>query len=791
MCLNSGDVLHKRYKIIAQIGRGGFGRTYKAQDLQKSSHPLCAVKEIVAPQSSDANILQEVKKRFNREGESLSRLGTHPQIPELFDYFAENNKFYLIQEYIEGHDLSEEIGTGRLPMNQSDILQLLEDILEVLAFVHQQNLIHRDIKPSNLRRRNSDKKIVLIDFGAVKELNSIAITSEGVINITQAIGTPGYMAPEQQRGNPQLNSDLYALGMICIQALTGLHPRTLPTDPNTGNIIWRYATSDRPMINISPELDHILNKMVGYLFSDRYYSAVEALQELRQLSASGISTLSSKKPAKSKPLFPTINLKCQVWWGVGATLVILGVWRVNQLIPTTCPLIIGDKISCGEESLIKTVTLPEKQEGVKAYANQRYQEAVTWLKKARQKIPTDPEILIYLNNAQLQAEKVPFYTIGVAIPLGNPSDGGDSGQEILRGVAQLQTEVNRNRSIKGYGLRVVLGDDYNETEQAKEIATKLSEQGEILGIIGHYTSENTRAALPIYDLNHLTVISPTSTAESLTEENSRFLRTIPQDSVSAEVLARYLSQVAKKDKVVVFYNPNSAYSRSLHERFLISFDEQNGQVVKQVDLAKPIFDAEAAIRQAQKRGATSLVLFPDAKSNPYAFSNALKVIRANKGRYLIVGGNSLDSTDILQERALSKGIIVTISWHYLGSNNQNFSNFANQLWGSEVSSRTAMAYDAARVLSVGLESQFSLSFKEKIESFFNPIIRRELLYLSLKKPDFQTQGATGEISFELSGNRHEKIVELVKVMPTKCSPYGYLFIPNKFTSAEAAGLKCQ
>ncbi|HAC64339.1 MAG TPA: serine/threonine protein kinase, partial [Cyanothece sp. UBA12306] len=694
MSLNPGDIFHQHYKIIARLGSGGFGKTYQAQDLANPNHPLCVIKEIIQPQSSDPDILQEVEKRFLREGKTLALLGEHPQIPKLFEYFTEDQKFYLIQEYIDGHDLSQEISPGCLPLSETEIRQILRDVLEVLAFVHQQQIIHRDLKPSNLRRRKKDGKIILLDFGAVKEIGTMATTYPGEENRTIAIGTPGYMAAEQQNGQPQLNSDLYGLGMICIQGLTGIHPRALPTDPSTGDVIWRYATAERPILEITSKLESILMKMARYMFSDRYYSAVEALEDVCQINDNDSTIV---QPPDYQPPTPPTTVKAnpkkfklwpQMWWGIGATFLLVGIGGMLSLMPKTCNRNIGDNLSCGEEILIKNVVLPEKQEGVKAYKNGRYQDAVEWLKKANNKNPRDPETLIYLNNALLKVEKIPFHTIGVAVPLGNPSDGGDSGKEILRGVAQLQTEINDDLAINGHGLRVIIADDYNDPQRARNVAQKLSQKAGVLGIVGHYTSDSTRSALPIYEMNNLLSISPTSTAENLTEDNAFFLRTIPSDTVNAEALVNYLYQIAKHKKAMVFYNPNSAYSSSLHERFLMKFDEKGGQVVKQFDLSNPIFDATTAIRQGANRGATSIVLFPDAKSNPYAFSNALKVIRANKGRYLMVGGDSIYTTDILEERSLSKGLIVAIPWHYSANYNQPFTKKSQQLWEVNVSSRT-------------------------------------------------------------------------------------------------------
>jgi ABC-type branched-subunit amino acid transport system substrate-binding protein/serine/threonine protein kinase len=774
--LNPGDILNGRYKIIAKIGQGGFGQTYTAKDLDSSTHILCVVKEIITPSSQNPHMMIEIEERFKREGKTLALLGQHPQIPYLFDHFRQEDKFYLVQEYIDGEDLSEVIGTGKLPLNESEVILILKDVLEVLKVVHQHNIIHRDLKPSNLRRRFQDGKIILLDFGAVKELNSLNFDSEETsITITKAIGTPGYMSPEQQSGNPQLNSDLYALGMICIQALIGVHPRTLPSEPLTGNMIWRYSTSERNMVEVSPALEKILDKMVCYHFRERYPSAQEALDDLIPL----INKSSPKliPPLKRKTISQKLGQKLTVTTGLGiATLIFIFAW-INYEKGKTCPKKMLDDISCGEEILTRGVSSPEKKEGVKAFAQGKYQEAVAWLEKARQKLPEDPETLVYLNNAQLAVTKTPFYTIAVAVPLGNPSDGGDAGKEILRGVAQLQRQVNQNKTLNGFGLRVVVADDYNNPDRSQQIAEILVAQPEILAVVGHYSSDNTRAALPIYEDHRLAVISATSTAQTLAEDFSVFFRTVPRDRVLAIALAEYLYQDKKQNKVAIFYNPNSAYSRSLYEQFLLSFDNYGGLVVKQFDLSQPIFNPDAAINQAVSRGATTLVLFPDAKVNPYAFLNGLKIIRGNKNRYQIVGGDSLYTTDIIQERSLSDNLIVAISWYYLSGKNQEFTKSVQQLWGTDPSWRTAMSYDASKVLAMALKEQVSLTKIERLQATFNSKIRRLKLLESLEHPNFKTQGITGDVSFEPSGDRSQKVVELVKVAPSRCSPYGYMFIP--------------
>jgi serine/threonine-protein kinase len=187
-------------------------------------------------------------------------LGDHPQIPRLLAYFDENQEFFLVQEYIDGHTLSEELIPGQ-PWSEDQVLQMLLEILGILEFVHQQGVIHRDIKPDNIIRRASDHKLVLVDFGAVKQVRSSLATVNGQSTATVAIGTPGYMPTEQSQGRPRPNSDIYSLGIIAIQALTGISITQLQEDPHTGELLWQNLTP------VKYRLALILSKMVRYYFN--------------------------------------------------------------------------------------------------------------------------------------------------------------------------------------------------------------------------------------------------------------------------------------------------------------------------------------------------------------------------------------------------------------------------------------------------------------------------------------------------------------------------------------------
>lgn len=289
-----------RYRLLKKLGQGGFGTTFLARDLHLPGKPPCVVKQL-SPKNTDSANLQAAKNLFDREAEVLYHLGKYDRIPQLFAHFQEETEFYLVQEFIEGNDLSKELTPGK-KVSEEEALALLENILEVLEIVHENNVIHRDIKPSNLIRRKKDNKIVLIDFGAVKQINTQVIDSQGQTSVTIAIGSPGYMPNEQMVGKPRFSSDIYAVGMVIIQALTGLHPRELPEDIKTGEIIWRDKA------NVSSKLADVIDKMVRWDFRQRYPSAKEALAAVKNLSSVIVSFADVEKPSQQDEFHDNSNL---------------------------------------------------------------------------------------------------------------------------------------------------------------------------------------------------------------------------------------------------------------------------------------------------------------------------------------------------------------------------------------------------------------------------------------------------------------------------------------------------
>lgn len=270
-----GRILQNRYEILKPLGKGGFGKTYLAKDLQLLDEQ-CAVKHL---QPKDPRNLDVARRLFYKEAEALKKLGERCEyIPRLFAYFEEQGQLYLVQQFIEGQDLSNELTAGTR-LSEEQVIQLLQGILSVLEVVHHADIIHRDLKPANIVRRRRDGQLFLIDFGAVKEISGSTIDPQGNTKLTMPIGTPGYMPQEQIEGRPQLSSDVYAVGMIGIQALTGISPESLQRYSLSKEIKWRDRAPD-----VSDSLADILDKMVRFDWHRRYTSAVEARQALNQLN---------------------------------------------------------------------------------------------------------------------------------------------------------------------------------------------------------------------------------------------------------------------------------------------------------------------------------------------------------------------------------------------------------------------------------------------------------------------------------------------------------------------------
>ncbi len=268
-CCHCGSqiLLRDRYRAIKQIGQGGFGRTFLALDEDKPSRPKCVIKQFF-PLDQDPDSASKAAELFAQEAVRLDELGKYSQIPELLAYFKQDGNEYLIQEFIDGQNLEQELNQDGV-FSETKICILINSLIPILQFVHENQVIHRDIKPENIIRR-SDGEIVLVDFGAAKYITKTPLSVTGTV-----IGSAAYTSPEQARGKAIFASDLYSLGVTCLYLLTGIEPFRL-FDDSENDWVWRNFLNTP----VSDSLGKILDKLVQPATRKRYQSATEVLQDL-------------------------------------------------------------------------------------------------------------------------------------------------------------------------------------------------------------------------------------------------------------------------------------------------------------------------------------------------------------------------------------------------------------------------------------------------------------------------------------------------------------------------------
>jgi branched-chain amino acid transport system substrate-binding protein len=525
-----------------------------------------------------------------------------------------------------------------------------------------------------------------------------------------------------------------------------------------------------------------------------------------------------------KPKNFKLNLPVSIGIASIAFVSLFAIYRHNiipPLVPSDCPKQTGDFISEGEEVLNYSQSF-NKKKGAEYFAQCDYQKALLRFKDAWQQDRLDPETLIYLNNALLEATKKPYYTIAVAVSIpknqnsSNDDDDDSRAKEMLRGVAQLQTKINlgllndndpflkyfpdqdfiNKKAINGKGLKVVITNDENKELLAKKIASSLSQRPEILGVVGHYPSEMTVATVDIYKENNLVLISPGSTTSELTKyPRKNFLRTVFSVEQQSPAIAKFLQEKSIK-KVVGFYSEGSPFSESFFNSFKTIFTSPpfSGTVVKldEFDLGNN-FKAEEAIQELRKRQGKitetiGLVLSPKAIGD--AEGDAIKLIKLNNSQNWVIGSWGLRSSRTLEQidnlQPFQK-FVIAVPWDSLTSPNKNFLKDAKILWTTtSVNAITALSYDATLALTKALE-------KANTPTRIN--IREQL-----KSPEFLvTKGATGTIKFDENGDREKfdengdpqnPSVEFVHIVECRTLSSDFAFVPIKYPTAKDAGLSC-
>ena len=283
-------LLSNRYRVINVLGDGGFGKTFLVEDTQMPSNRRCVLKQL-KPVHDEPETAQMVKDRFQREAAILEKLGeAHEQIPRLYAYFSEGDQFYLVEEWVEGDTLTQRVQREG-PLSEQAVQNIVAGLLPAIAHVHSEGIVHRDIKPDNIILSAKDGKPVLIDFGAVKETMNTFINSQANSSHSIVVGTPGYMPAEQLAGRPLFASDIYAIGMSAIYALTGKLPQELDIDPSSGALQWRQHAP-----NVSTEFANFLDCAIHMNVQSRFAN-VQAMQSiLNNLRLNGMTAAPQPLP---------------------------------------------------------------------------------------------------------------------------------------------------------------------------------------------------------------------------------------------------------------------------------------------------------------------------------------------------------------------------------------------------------------------------------------------------------------------------------------------------------------
>ncbi|BAY34062.1 serine/threonine protein kinase [Nostoc carneum NIES-2107] len=784
-----------RYLALEEIGSGGFGKTFRAHNFNLDQD--CAIKILRPIHRLDPLLIESVQRGFKQGAKILNNL-SHPQIPKIYDYFdlevSEHQKFfYLVQTYIPGQTLDRELANKtHKRFSETEVVEVLQSLLDIVDYTHQQNVIHRDIKPANIIRHRDNKKLYLIDFdSAIKR----ELEPEIPVNQSMAMGTPGYAPPEQLSGRGiDRSADLYAIAATCVYLLTGKEPMQICNNHNPLYESWR-----RYVPTVEKKLADILDKMLSPDPKLRYKSAKEVVEALSAISTPD-TVISPPNPTPTQPqrtpttqrtqttsIFQRLIIIRRFWYllslALSAILIALLIhYCDNRNIPTPVVSCISDNnFSCGEKRLIppegfrqegfrQEIEAKARQVGKKAF--QEFDAGTAAFKKGLQgdknafseakkhfdeqlKIyPNDPETRIALNNAKA-ADNGKFVKVAVCVP--NPGIA----EEFLRGVAIVQDKINNNNFmlIKGKMLFIQICTDGDREDQAERVAELIKKDNTIFGVIGHYTSNTTKKAGDIYDQN-IVAISPTSTAvrDNNYQLSNYVFRVSPDASLSAKKLVKYIGYQQQKiptqlsqAKVAILYkysnDPNNQddYNKSFIKEFKREIQPNKIVIIDECNIAEPGENISNCMQQAKDKQANfMLIAISNKVLEQERNKNALEIV-ANRGNMILLAGNATYSTTA-NISGFTEQLLISVQWirSEPPSELSELEKQANDIFAEPnkrvlINFRTAMTYDAIQAMVAGIRT-------------ISGDITREKLYQELQKSTFSAPGANLEVRFN-NGDR--------------------------------------
>ena len=414
---------------------------------------------------------------------------------------------------------------------------------------------------------------------------------------------------------------------------------------------------------------------------------------------------------------------------------------------------LASRKSEGEKILITSEINPDKEQAIAAIAKKDYATAITKWEDSLSKQRSDPEAVIYLNNAKIGDQK--SLSIAVSVPIGGNLNVA---KEILRGVAQAQIDINSQGGINGIPLKIAIVNDDNKIEIGTKVAQSLVQDQSILAVIGHNSSEVSIATVPTYQAGGLVMMSSTSTAKELSGAGSYIFRTVPSVRFQANALSQYVVKQQNKKNIGICFNATAKASQSLQEEFTAAVFSDGAKISRvNCDLSNPNFNADKVIEEMLNDRVDALLLSPGVEK----IEKGMEIAVIARNRLLLLGDGTLYTFKTLQ---LGQGaiadMVLTVPWHPEFLVNNPFAGKAVKLWGGDVNWRSATSYDATLAIAGGLRKNAT----------------REGLQQALSSNTFEIEGAAGKITFQPSGDRANPSI-LVKVSKGDRSGVGYDFVP--------------
>ena len=554
-----------RYVIDKPLGKGGMGSIFLAHDIRVNNKPV-VIKQMLPNFSTEAERV-EAEEAFQEEMKTLAAM-SHPNIPNISDFFTQNNYHFIIQEFIDGEDLQKKLdAAGSKGLPEKLVLGWVSQVLSVLAYLENQDpqVIHRDIKPANIVV-DANNRVRVVDFGVASHRFRVGTPAAGLNKASTAMGTPGYAPREQFEGHETTLSDLYALGATMHQLLTGRNPQGV--EP-----LFTYP----PIKSLNPKISdatvRIVEKAIQNDLKRRYQSAAKMKADVDALLAPKgvLSTFRAKVIAVAIVLLALV--------GVGGGVMVYEQQQSKQ--PATGAISTG-KVAFDVDTTGRVATASNNNIGsasdAPAWAKAKRDASVQWkdgnisrakafYQQASTNDQTDAESQIYSENAGILLSGQPYYVIAVGSSFSGPKI--TTGRYALQGAYTAQHEINLNGGINGHKLVLELANDASGASGAVEAAKAAAADSNVLAFIGYSSSSRTKAGIQYLAEAGIPMITPTSSNPSL-NGSSYFFRICPSDTVQGQDLANYAQTVLAKHAnptVVVFRDPNDPYSNGLANIF--------------------------------------------------------------------------------------------------------------------------------------------------------------------------------------------------------------------------------